>query len=190
MPAAARSLVSDCSQTRSGIHMPLTGVPKRSLEPFGVAGDLTDAIAASRSSSGSVRRTPRRRFRSGRPRPVPPGDRRIPDAGPTSHSISEPLVWSAIGNRRILLEDVEKRPVAVLVRLFEHAVEVADRLMIMEDEDESQGRAHVDHPAGSRCRSGQCRERGAEIAAEPLSNEANVRSYRNPAQCVYPDEPV
>lgn len=35
----------------------------------------------------------------------------------------------------MLLKHVEKRPVTVLIRLLENAVEIADRLMIVEDED-------------------------------------------------------
>ena len=36
---------------------------------------------------------------------------------------------------RVLLEDIEKRAVAVLVRLLEDAVEIADRLMVVQDDD-------------------------------------------------------
>jgi hypothetical protein len=42
----------------------------------------------------------------------------------------------------IALEDVEEREVAVLVRLLEHSVEVADRLMIVQDEHKAQRLIH------------------------------------------------
>ena len=37
----------------------------------------------------------------------------------------------------ILLEQVEEQPVAVLIRLLEDAVEIADRLVIVQGEDEA-----------------------------------------------------
>ena len=67
----------------------------------------------------------------------------------TSHSISEPLVCSAIGSVGIVLEHVQKRPVAVLIGLLENAVEVADRLMVVEYEDQSERRAHVEESCRS-----------------------------------------
>ena len=47
---------------------------------------------------------------------------------------------------RVVFEDVEKRAVAVLVRGFEHAVEIADRLVVMQHDDQSKIRTHGDHP--------------------------------------------
>ena len=38
---------------------------------------------------------------------------------------------------RILLEQIEKQPVAILIRLLENAVEIADRLMVVQGEDEA-----------------------------------------------------
>ena len=60
---------------------------------------------------------------------------------------------SAIGRPRILLEDVEERQVAVLIRLLEDAVEIADRLMIVQDEDQAKRRTHD----GQSCRVAQRR---------------------------------
>ena len=61
---------------------------------------------------------------------------------------------------RIALEDVEKRPVAVLVRLLEDVVEVADRLMVVQDEDEADGVRHR-RDGSKRCESQRGCRRGA-----------------------------
>ncbi len=53
------------------------------------------------------------------------------------------------GQLAVLLEHVQKRTVAVLVGLLKHAVEVSDRLMIMEHEDKSERRTHVEKSYGS-----------------------------------------
>ena len=49
---------------------------------------------------------------------------------------------SAIFSDSIALEDVEERPIAVLIGLLEDVVEVADGLMIVQDEDEADGVRH------------------------------------------------
>ena len=118
----------------------------------------------------------------------------------------EPLHQRAAGVQRdrqvrVLFEHVEERLVAVLVRLFEDAVEVADWLMVVEYEDESQ---RVGHDENS-CR--EIRFAAAVVRCEPgtMSSESErrrmrssvgldrrgelPRSYRNSAQCVHPDEP-
>ncbi len=59
----------------------------------------------------------------------------------------EPLQQRTAGvqadlERLVRLEDIEKRQVAVLIRLLEDVVEVADRLVIVADENQADGVRH------------------------------------------------
>ena len=53
----------------------------------------------------------------------------------------QPDAWMAF-------EQFQERQVAVLVGLFDHAVEVADRLVVVKDEDEPNGGRHEGNPKG------------------------------------------
>ena len=55
----------------------------------------------------------------------------------------------ADAQRRILFEQIEKRLVAVPIRLLENAVEVADRLVIVQDEGKVNGWRHRRHLQGA-----------------------------------------
>ena len=59
-----------------------------------------------------------------------------------SHSISEPLVCSEIFSDWIAAENVQKRAVAVVVGLLEDLIEIADGLMIVQGEDETDWIGH------------------------------------------------
>ena len=138
MPAAARSLAMLCSQTRSGIHMPRTLAPK----PIFRASAVKSWIWPTRSREGII----------GQNRLVErPADDLDPPGGDVFRQPVEifrmmrvePFDQRAAGvqrdsQMRELLEHIQKRPVAVLVGLLEDAVEIADRLMIVQREDETE----------------------------------------------------
>ena len=141
MPASTRSRVNDCSQTRSGIHMPRTVAPRRFCSQRRIAADLADAVAG-----GDHRQD---RLVEGPADDLDPalGDQLGQAVEILGMLDVEPFHQRAAGvqadlQRLVAAEDVEKRPVAVLVGLLEDVVEIADGLMIVEDQDESNGIGH------------------------------------------------
>ena len=54
---------------------------------------------------------------------------------------------------RVVVEDVEERAVAILVRRLEHAVEIADGLVVVQGEDESNRGSHAVAPGWRRASS-------------------------------------
>src|SRR4051794_38921536 len=83
------------------------------------------------------------------------------------------------GQVRVILEDVKKRAVAILIGGFKDAVKIADRLVVVQHDDQSKIRAHGNHP-------GDCWQRRLRLWAvfdEGLSGI--YRSYRKVNECVY-----
>jgi hypothetical protein len=90
----------------------------------------------------------------------------------------------------VRLEDVQERKVAVLVRLLEDAVEIPDRLMIMQDETEMNVRLHErrsvprgENPAARRQRPAIVFDRRADEEAGSELIPALRRSRRHRRVC-------
>ena len=126
------------------------------FQPFGEGANLADPIA-------------RRNHRQDRLVKRPADDLDPPRGDMAGQPIEifrmmrvEPFHQRAAGVQRdphvrILLEHIEKRPIAVLIGLLENAVEIADRLMIVQGEDEA-NHGRIGSEVGGRsslvCRSG------------------------------------
>ena len=175
-PASARSAASSGSQTRSVSHSPRVH-PEAPLHRFVHPLDLLHAIRA-------AARAPARRSRRGESRPCPPMRRSQPvEVG--GLVALEPLRAGprGAGDRRKATagEPIEQRAVDVLDVLGEHVVEVADRLMEVESENEAD-RRHVGRTPAPWSRGwprprrkdvgGRCRRAGAAPRRSPAPREA------------------
>ena len=141
MPASTRSRANDCSQTRSGIQKPRIGGAQAVLQPAGVAADLADAV-------------PRGNHRQDRLEIGPAEDLDPPLLDQLRQPVDvlglmrgEPFHQRAADVQRnlqrgIAAEDVEKVAIAVVERPLENVVEVADGLMVVQGEDETDAVGH------------------------------------------------
>ena len=124
------------------------------LQPVGVAGDLTDAIARRDHRHDRFEERPADNFNP------PGGDQRAEAVDVLGMAGVEPLHQRAARMETNLqsfipLEDVEERQIAVLVRLLEDSVEVADWLMVVQDEHKAQRLIHSGVKWGWRGGGGQ-----------------------------------
>ena len=120
------------------------------FQPTAIADDLTDPIARRNHRHDRLVKRAADDFDSAR------GDQARQPIQILGMVDVEPLHQRPAGvqghlQARIALEDVQKRPVAVLIGLLENVVEIADRLMVVQDKQEPNAVRHLFVRPRPRC---------------------------------------
>ena len=126
-----------CSHTPSASHIPRTWVENTVVDVVGEGPDLADAVAVGDHRQDRLKESAAQDLDlassdQARSRSINSGWRS------TSHSSSGPEVCRATGARCAISKNVEKRAIVRLDRLLEHRFELAERLMVMESEDQAE----------------------------------------------------
>ena len=145
IPASVMSPANVCSQTRSGTHMPRIVCAEQLFEVARVGADLPDAVAARNARQDRLVERPAEDL------DLPALDELAEPVDVLGVMLDEPFQQAAGGVQRdrelrVVAEDVQERAVAVLVRRFEDPVEIADRLVVVQGENQSNRRIHAKPP--------------------------------------------